>query len=446
MTKHKSKSLAPTPTKGKGGGKGSAASGGSGNGKDEVIDLKDCPLALSDLCSVASPSIPRFNSVMRRSDNDGVGMEDLDALQLEMETMLSAVVLRRNHLTEETSALQNIDKYKGKNKKGPGSPGKRTGGKDGKDAVSSKKMKLSSGKPDESGKLAKIKHESSGQAFDPLENLQVKRPEAELQSPSPPKNVIPSKFWNFVEPYCAPIQQDDVKFLEDLIKTHNDLSEYYRTPPLGQHYSIRWSREDMDSEKDKGKDENWSEKEETTKKPEPKPDASPFGELTHRLVQGLIEENLMTNIDDSLDRDKGEEDSGSRQGFIQSLNVTNGETLEKRVKKELEDQGILDFNDDDTEDGNDEILAELVRCQSELKAVSNHNLSQLKRLVKSAREEMARQEVRNKLSEADKEVCEAYKRIALARSKKKSPTKKEREMAFKALKDREAILKQLESI
>ena len=51
-----------------------------------------------------------------------------------------------------------------------------------------------------------------------------------------------------------------------------------------------------------------------------------------------------------------------------------------------------------------------------------------------------------RLGEADKEVCEAYKRIALARSKKKSPSKKEKDMAWKSLKDREAILRQLEGI
>ena len=86
------------------------------------------------------------------------------------------------------------------------------------------------------------------------------------------------------------------------------------------------------------------------------------------------------------------------------------------------------------------------RCQQELRAVSQHNLTQLRRLAKSAREEMARQEIRERLSEADKEVCEAYKKIALARSKKKSPSKKEKDVAWKALKDREMILKQLESV
>ena len=59
---------------------------------------------------------------------------------------------------------------------------------------------------------------------------------------------------------------------------------------------------------------------------------------------------------------------------------------------------------------------------------------------------MARQEIRNKLQQADNEVMEAYRKISQARSKKKPPTKKEREQAWKALKERDIILKQLESV
>ena len=59
---------------------------------------------------------------------------------------------------------------------------------------------------------------------------------------------------------------------------------------------------------------------------------------------------------------------------------------------------------------------------------------------------MARQEIRTRLAEADKEVRDAYQKIAQARSKKKSPSKKEKDVAWKALKDREAILRQLESV
>ena len=44
--------------------------------------------------------------------------------------------------------------------------------------------------------------------------------------------------------------------------------------------------------------------------------------------------------------------------------------------------------------------------------MSNHNLMQLKRLTKTAREEMERTELRNKLNAADNEVMEAYKKIS----------------------------------
>ncbi len=50
------------------------------------------------------------------------------------------------------------------------------------------------------------------------------------------------------------------------------------------------------------------------------------------------------------------------------------------------------------------------------------------------------------LQAADAEVMEAYKKISSARSKKKPPTSKEREQAWKALKEREIILKNLEII
>merc|ERR1719245_2367261 len=105
----------------------------------------------------------------------------------------------------------------------------------------------------------------------------------------------------------------------------------------------------------------------------------------------------MTSVEDSLDTRKSDSSdvtgTDSKSQLIKSLNVTNSEALEARVKKELQDQGILDVNDDvpggvGNNDEHDEIYEELIRCQNELRAISAHNLGQLKRLTKAAKEEM----------------------------------------------------------
>ena len=198
--------------------------------------------------------------------------------------------------------------------------------------------------------------------YDPLENEQIKPLSG--TTPTTPKNEIPNRFWAFVEPYCAPLTQEDVKFVEEMIKGYSDMGEYYRTPPLGQHYAIRWAKEDLDLEKAKGGDENRDVKEESGSKmakKEQKADSSPFGELTQRLVQGLMEENLMSQVDDVMVERAREDEVGTRNSFIQSLKVSNGDSLERRLRKELEEQGILDPNEDDGDAGHDEVQQELAR-------------------------------------------------------------------------------------
>jgi transcriptional adapter 3 len=260
-----------------------------------------------------------------------------------------------------------------------------------------------------------------------------------------PKNDTPQRFWNFVEPYCAPIQASDVKFLEDLIKGYNEIGEFYKVPGLGPHYSIRWAKEDLEREQNKSSEA--SEDDKAGAKFEGKNDSVPFGDLTQRLIQGLMEEK-QSSTEDNVERSM--EPCGSRNSFIQSLRVAPDDSLEKQLKKELEDMGILTTDEFEGAEagssGGDEVLAELERCQAELKAVASHNLSQLRNLANLSRVEMARQEIRSKLEEADNEVKDSYARISSARVKKRVLTKKEKDSAWKAIKDREVILRQLESV
>lgn len=225
--KHRTKNNAsPSKT-----GKQSSGSTRSGKGKvgsksssGSAIDLSDIPLSFP---TVAVPDhdqwVPRYHAVIRRNESDGVGMEDLDTFQLEMEAMLAASVVRKMTLNAELKVLNNADKYRGKNqgKKGPSSPGKRgqpssssAGTSSGSNAHdSAKRFKSSFGKPPEQGKIIgfpKIKSDNSVPAFDPLANEQI-RPTVETSKPTLPKNETPNRFWSFVEPYCAPITVDDIK-------------------------------------------------------------------------------------------------------------------------------------------------------------------------------------------------------------------------------------------
>lgn len=87
-------------------------------------------------------------------------------------------------------------------------------------------------------------------------------------------------------------------------------------------------------------------------------------------------------------------------------------------------------------------MTELRRCQTELRSISNRNGAQLNALLRRARESLAQQELNRRLRVADHELLEAWRRLAQARQRKKTPSKKDRDMAAKALRDRQALLKQ----
>ena len=86
-------------------------------------------------------------------------------------------------------------------------------------------------------------------------------------------------------------------------------------------------------------------------------------------------------------------------------NANIGSKRSFKVSALLLPSGILEVDDNNTEDNpDDEILAELKKKQQELKALSQHNLSIIKRLHKLAKEEMQKQDLRKKMAAADTEV------------------------------------------
>jgi len=74
-----------------------------GKGNNNKIKVSDSSDASGKECVLSFPllkvvdndrMLPRYSAILNRAEDDGVGMEDLDALQLELEALLSAVVVR----------------------------------------------------------------------------------------------------------------------------------------------------------------------------------------------------------------------------------------------------------------------------------------------------------------------------------------------------------------
>ncbi|KAM7063649.1 transcriptional adapter 3 isoform 1-T1 [Molossus nigricans] len=469
-----------------------------------MSELKDCPLQFHDFKSVDHLKVcPRYTAVLARSEDDGIGIEELDTLQLELETLLSSASRRLRVLEAETQILTDWQDKKGD----------RRFLKLGRDHEL--------GAPPKHGKPKKQKLEGKaghgpgpGPGRPKSKNLQPKIQEYEftddpIDVPRIPKNDAPNRFWDIgteghwdlgsgdcgdwaeaggawgtylgsasscrfwasVEPYCADITSEEVRTLEELLKPPEDEAEHYKIPPLGKHYSQRWAQEDLLEEQKDGaraaavadkkkglmgplteldtKDVDALLKKSEAQHEQPE-DGCPFGALTQRLLQALVEENIISPMEDSPIPDMSGKESGadgastSPRNQNKPFSVPHTKSLESRIKEELIAQGLLESEDRPAEDSEDEVLAELRKRQAELKALSAHNRTKKHDLLRLAKEEVSRQELRQRVRMADNEVMDAFRKIMAARQKKRTPTKKEKDQAWKTLKERESILKLLD--
>ena len=128
-------------------------------------------------------------------------MEDLDALQNELETMLNAVVLRSINLQKEIAGMTEK----------PSSPGKRSKQED----RSPKKIKDQQGRardtltPPLLTKTSKIKSVTIKAGDIPPATEEA--PTENLRGSAVCRNDTPNKFWASVEPYCAAFTEEDLK-------------------------------------------------------------------------------------------------------------------------------------------------------------------------------------------------------------------------------------------
>lgn len=427
-------------------------------------DKDSCPLQYCEFDLVDHAQLcPFYTSLLTRSADESIALEELDLLTSDLETLLAACNRRMRLLEGETKVL--VDWAEKKDKKMVRQKEleilnsltyKRSKAITADDSRGSKKQKLDDSKTSSQGRKKGLGKEVG--VDDDTYSLTSKT-----------KVDAPNRFWAAVEPYCSDLTLEDAKFLEDSIKSNDNEEEWSKIPTLGKHYSEKWAQEDLIeeqlegiklNEKRRGALSNSSENNKAEqvsailKKTEnsslhTEEDSCPFGPLTQRLVSALIEENIIAPMDQSILANMKGETAATRSGGatsrtpVKAPHVPHTRTLEARIKEELVFQGLID--EDHGEEEDDEVLSELKKHQNELKTLVGKNKQAKQDLLKLVQDEMRRQELRHRCRIVDAEIMENFRKITACKQKRKSPTKKEKEAAWKALREREAIYRVLDN-
>jgi len=199
--------------------------------------------------------------------------------------------------------------------------------------------------------------------------------------------------------------------------------------------------------------------------------SSAYGPLTQRLISALIEQNLMTPFDTDIFDSNPRAQHMSPRTLAKSLSgtATNSaaaantqHSLEKKIRKELIEHGILDkldldenfeSNDENDEaksgdngvrvDKDDEIALEIKRLHDELKLVSGTCKKTQVQLLGIAKKVMLQQSIQKKAQAIDQEIKELFIKSKQMKAAKKPLCRKDKERSQKLLKEREVLKNEL---
>ncbi|GBM36746.1 Transcriptional adapter 3 [Araneus ventricosus] len=413
---------------------------GKGKSKGGIrikIELEDSSsLTVSGNPSASTRDSSKFSTVLQKRSLD---VDDLRDVQFELESQLISVSKRKRQLENKIFSLETLHSKKDKRSRSD-STEKRTS-----DEKPPKKAKESSSK-------ASSQHKSK---FIP-----PALPDPHQEAPKPPKNDAPSRFWSFIEPYCADITQDSIRAIEDWINPQESDEKFYKIPELGKHFSEKWVLDDLTEEIIEGSKSvenhkglfNGSVQDqaeiERLKKLGEDECSLRVGNATilDRLVNSLIEENLMTQLDDTMnDACDDEMIQKSKPPIVQTPSLPSSENLEKRLLAKFIESGLLEPEEEEMEVGDDEVCQELKKLQGALIPVHEYNIIQKKKLLALTKAEMAKQEVKKKLQELDAKVMETFRSVANAK-RTKTMNKKLEDQIKRILRERRKLIEKLSNM
>ena len=225
-------------------------------------------------------------------------------------------------------------------------------------------------------------------------------------------NQIPiNVFWNYVEPFFKPIDEDDLKFLDD--PSHVMDVAPFVIPPLGLHYEKIWY--EQYGYVVPGGDSN---KRDSSR---PLNDQQNQVHLRDRLLSALIDKEAQF-CDNFDDEEYGDDDVIMGMG---DLDKNDNVQLDDRLRSSLNELGFTDLISSRDYQENDEICVEMRSVQRQLREQIVINQYRKKRLAEFIRTKLASQEFYSLIGDLDKQVDGIFlRRIKNAKKKKTAPTSK----------------------
>lgn len=270
------------------------------------------------------------------------------------------------------------------------------------------------------------------------------------EDPKPPlkkqilKNEAPDKLWPFVDQFCSAPTGAQIKELERMIKAlENDrANDLYKQTPSSKQQSSNSNATAYPNNFNSNSNASNSSKSNNPRK-KLKGDGS-LGPLTQRAVSIVMED-----WDDDTKLSAGGDDPNPTPNKRSKAvgDVGNAKSLEKNIRQTLEDYSILSQQDDiPYAHEEDEQTRQLRAYQHELHSIQTHTQYYMQILLKRAKKHIELEKEREKLREASADVIAVYQKLIQAKQRKKSPTKKEKDAAVKALKVHEAIFKKCDEL
>ncbi|XP_019856487.1 PREDICTED: transcriptional adapter 3-like isoform X2 [Amphimedon queenslandica] len=430
-------------------------------------EYQACPLHFYDFKHLDHMKLcPTYSLIF--SSQHSIPLDDLDKLQAELSNLKEAAQNRVQLLTSELTVLndwhvrrkrKHSDTESGSTAPFSSTAPSNTRGTSKSQSGASQKSPLEQLSSSSTSKRTKASHRGGGGGggggVDEHKKGKGKsRGSGETVIPEKDQNQITSaltksktegadKFWASLEPYFADITENDLHNLQ--AQDNNFDKSLFEIPSQGQHYSQQWLMEELNEEgtetarlhsgltKDLQDETNILFNEGMTANRSNT--CTSYGPLTQKLMATFIDSPHGSQLFSS----------GKADSF--SSTVISPAALERRLKEELVTLGLLDPPESqrDSSDDEDEVVKELVKAQTELKAVHEYNQQQKRMLHSLAKSEIRRQEIRKQLQETDQEVMEWLRVFSSYRQrKKKEPIKqKERESAQRCLDKRHRLSQHL---